>query len=86
MDGNSRDSGFFPPIEPEQKLQPEAVLVGGAWVLAVVQTAVAIGRGGAFGSDGGVALAFALVVPLVARHQVTAIARRASRAFRTRRA
>jgi hypothetical protein len=73
------DSGTFgrhPPTEGSA-FEPETIVVALAWILSLVQIALGVMRGGAFGPDRAIAVAFAVGCPLLARHRLVDLARRA---------
>jgi hypothetical protein len=49
------------------RLEPETVVLAVAWVLAIVQICIGVARGGPFGPDRAIAVAFAVLCPLLAR-------------------
>jgi hypothetical protein len=55
----------------------EIVLVGGVWLLAVIQVGIALARGGAWTPDSTLAIAFALACPIVLRALLPVSSRKA---------
>ena len=87
-----RDSGVFDPHEAvtpkaepwdgatgEARLatEPETFVLAAAWALALLQIGVGVVRGGAFGPDHAIALAFAIACPLVVRGRLADLGKRA---------
>jgi hypothetical protein len=79
-------SGIWPPSEPAgaARAEPETIVLAIAWVLAVAQIVIAVVRGGAFGTDRAIAVAFAVGCPLLARATLLDWARRAASRLRRR--
>jgi hypothetical protein len=57
----------------------EILVVGGAWLLALVQVGIALARGGAWTPDSTLAIAFALACPLLLRALLTGSSRERGR-------
>ena len=74
----AEDSGIFRPAETTapRTLDPEAIIVGVAWLLAIAQIAIGVARSEPFGPDRAVAVAFAVGCPLLARSWLIGRARR----------
>jgi hypothetical protein len=56
------DSGTFGRHQPTEgsAFEPETIVVGLAWILSLAQIALGVMRGGAFGPDRAIAVAFAV--------------------------
>jgi len=93
---SARDSGVFSvherlvpdgepaggaPCEARLGTEPETFVLAAAWALALLQIGVGMVRGGAFGPDHGIALAFAIACPLVARGRLADLGKRAAARF-----
>jgi hypothetical protein len=62
------NSGIWDPSERSRRarLEPETVVLAVAWVLAIVQISIGVARGEPFGPDRAIAVAFAVLCPLLA--------------------
>jgi len=79
-------SGIWPPGEPAEsvRFEPEVIILGVAWLLAIAQIVAAVARGEAFGPDRAVAVAFAVGCPLLARATILDLVKRVGSRLRHR--
>jgi hypothetical protein len=75
------NSGIWDPVE-RPRVEPETVVLGVAWLLAVVQIAIGVLRAEPFGADRAIAVAFAVGCPLLARSAVLGFVKRVTSGLR----
>jgi len=79
-----RDSGVFDghPPSGRSSFEPETIIVALAWLLALGQIALGVARGGEFGPDRAIAVAFVVACPLLAFTRLIELGRRVAARLR----